>query len=317
MVSWSRLTIGFWSQAVVQEYIERIDRAVSVAREQIEQGNATAWTYFYLGGALGFKGRFYLMERRWFASFLLAVDAVEALKTCQRMDPHNKDVLLGLGIFDYYTAKMSGVLKFLTYLLLHRGDSQEGLAKLRTAAREAVYSTWEAKSVLLHIYLFMEEDYSRALPLARELADRFPSGLRYRYFEGLAYLRMGMDSGYRAVLESLRIEAGKSRSPAQAALWTRQALYLEASRDLFEARPEEARLKLDTILSMADPRTDPAMAAWPVLKKGMSYDLEGKREQAMEFYTQVLEMENGAGAQFLAQKYAKNPVKPKDPFIGY
>lgn len=317
MVSWSRLTLGFWSRDMVREYIERIDRTVAVAGEQIEDGSATAWTYFYLGGALGFKGRFYLMERRWFASFLLAVDAIEALKTCQRMDPLNKDVLLGLGIFDYYTAKMSGVLKFLTYMLVHRGDREEGILKLHTAAREAIYSTWEAKSVLLHIYLFMEEDFPSALPLAAEMANCFPMGSRYKYLEGLLYLRMGMDSAYRDVVETMRLRSRQSGSPPQQAAWARQALYLEVTCDLWEGRTHEARAKLETLLSMADPASDPAMVAWPLLKKGMSYDLDGRREKALEHYTHVMEMANGAGAQFLAQKYAKNPVLPKDPFIGY
>jgi tetratricopeptide (TPR) repeat protein len=317
MVSWSRLAIGFWSKEVVEEFIERIDRAVAVARAEVEEGNPTAWSYFFLGGALGFKGRFYLMERRWFSSFLLAAEAVEALKTCQQMDPQNKDVLLGLGIFDYYTAKMSGFLKFLTYLLVHRGDKEEGLRKLRSAAEEAAYSTWEAKSVLLHIYLFMEEDFPKALPLARDLAESFPSGLRYRYFEGIACLRMGMDSQYRRALEAMRVASGRAGTPAKAALWTRQALYLEAAQELFEGQPIQARATLDTILSMPDPVSDPAMIAWPLLKKGMSYDLEGEREKALEHYNRVLEMENGAGAQFLAQKYLKDPAKPKDPFIGY
>jgi tetratricopeptide (TPR) repeat protein len=317
MVSWSRLVIGFWSPEMVREYIDRIDRAIAVAKEQIEDGSPTAWTYFYLGGALGFKGRFHLMERKWLTSFFLAADAVEALKTCQRMDPLNKDVLLGLGIFDYYTAKMSGVLKFLTYLLLHRGDREEGLRKLHIAAREAIYSTWEAKSILLHIYLFLEADFSRALPLAGELANRFPSIPRYKYFEGLANLRIGMDSGYRGVVDSMRQVSLNPESSAEGVLWTRQALYLEAAHDLFEGLTEEARAKLDTLLSMADPVSDPAMVAWPILKRGMSYDLEGRREKALEHYTRVLEMENGAGAQFLAQKYRDNPVRSKDPFIGY
>jgi len=58
MVSWSRLAIGFWTQEVVEEYIDRIDRAIAVAREQIEDRNDTAWTYFYLGGALGSRAGF-------------------------------------------------------------------------------------------------------------------------------------------------------------------------------------------------------------------------------------------------------------------
>jgi hypothetical protein len=59
------------------------------------------------------------------------------------------------------------------------------------------------------------------------------------------------------------------------------------------------------------------MIAWPILKKGMSYDLEGKRDTALGLYRQVLKMENGAGAQFLAEKCIDAAPRKGDPFLGY
>ncbi len=76
------------------------------------------------------------MQQKWFSSYNLAYDSIQALRTCQKLDPDNKDVLLGLGIYDYYTAKLSGVLKFLTYLFLHRGDKEEGLRNLTLQRRK-------------------------------------------------------------------------------------------------------------------------------------------------------------------------------------
>ncbi|MBN1106116.1 MAG: hypothetical protein JXL84_22090 [Deltaproteobacteria bacterium] len=317
MVSWSRLSSGFWGRESVEEYTERIDLAISKARAVIGEGVPNSYTYFYLGGALGFKGRFNLMEHNWLSSFFLALDAIDALKTCQRMDPSNKDVLLGLGIFDYYTAKLSGVLKFLTYLLLHKGDSEEGLRKLRVAAEEATYSSIEAKSVLLHIYLFMEGNHHKALPLAKELTMRFERSPRYKYLKALAYSRLRMDSRTTELLDSMRSLAKEQTSETQAAIWIRQALYLEATQALDDECYDDARSSLDRILSMPDPIHDPSMVAWPLLKKGMSYDLEGEREKALVLYRRVMNMENGAGAQFLAEKYADTPIEKKDPFIGY
>jgi hypothetical protein len=49
----------------------------------------------------------------------------------------------------------------------------------------------------------------------------------------------------------------------------------------------------------------------------MSYDLEGKRDTALGLYRQVLKMENGAGAQFLAEKCIDGAPKKGDPFLGY
>ena len=317
MVSWSRLSIGFWTKETLEEYVHRIDLTISVARKRIENQEADSFDYFYLGGALGFKGRFELMQHNWFSSYLLAYEAIEALRTCVKMDPSNVDVLLGLGIYDYYTAKLSGVVRFLTYLFLYKGDEEEGLRKLRTAADHAIYSAVESKSMLLHIYLFMEEDFSKALPFARELAEKFQENPRYKYFEGIVYIRGNQDTRYAEVLNFTRAESARQGSKAKAQMWANQALYLEASFHLFRNQPEQARAKLDALLNQVDPITDPAMAAWPLLKKGMSYDLEGKRDTALEIYRAIRTMENGAGAQFLAEKCMDEAPKKGDPFLGY
>jgi len=317
MVTWSKLASGFWSPEMVLQYGERIDKAIRIAKKKIENGKSDSFTYFYLGGALGFKGRFHLMEQKWLSSFYLAIEAIRALQTCREMDPSNKDVLLGLGIFDYYTARLSGVLKFLSYLLVHKGDKEEGLRKLHIAAEQAIYSSIEAKSLLLHIYLFLEEDYTqKALVRANELAERFSESPRNRYLEGVAYIRLDMDHEYREVVDCLR-QTACSSSKEKAIIWEKQALYLEASHDLFHDRYESARSRLDIILSHLDPESDPIMIAWPLLKKGMSYDLEGNREEASTYYKKILAMKNGAGAQFLAEKYLDEPAQRGDPFLGY
>ena len=78
-----------------------------------------------------------------------------------------------------------------------------------------------------------------------------------------------------------------------------------------------ARSRLDVILSQTYPSTDPAMVTWPLLKKGMSYDLGGQREKALAYYRRIVKVRNGGGAQFLAEKYINSRVKEKDRFLGY
>jgi len=257
------------------------------------------------------------MQQNWFSSYNLAYDAIQALKTCQKLEPDNKDVLLGLGIYDYYTARLSGVLKFLTYLFLHRGNKDEGLRKLKVAAKEAIYSGPEAKSMLIHIYLFLEEDFSKALPLIQDLRTKFRKNMRYPYFEGLLHIRQNHELKYREMVEFLRTESLRKATKAESRIWENQALYLEATYHLFRGETQQARSNLDAILSKADPALDPDMIAFPILKKGMSYDLEGKREKALEYYRQILNMENGASAQFFAQKCIDEACKKGDPFLGY
>ena len=76
-------------------------------------------------------------------------------------------------------------------------------------------------------------------------------------------------------------------------------------------------MKLKEILKYSDPENDPAMIAWPIVKIGMTYDLEGNRKEAKKYYRQILEMENGSGAQFMAERCLDKPPKEKAPIIGY
>ena len=221
MVSWSRVVSGFWSPENVKEYLERVDRTISVARRRIENSDAESYDYFYLGGALGFKGRFELSRGNWLSSFFLATEAIEALKRCLNMDPNNKDVLLGIGIFDYYTTRLSGVLKFLSYLLIHKGDKEEGLRKLNIAASEATYSGTEAKSMLLHIYLFLEEDFPKSLIIAKALAERYDENPRFKVLEGVTYIRLGMDPQFWNRVHGLRQRSLSASSSKMASMWER------------------------------------------------------------------------------------------------
>jgi tetratricopeptide (TPR) repeat protein len=317
MVSWSRLASGFWSPDIVQGYKNRIDRTIDMAEALVDKQLADSYDFFYLGGALGFKGRFELMEGNWVSSFFLATDAIDALKTCLQMDPNNKDVLLGIGTFDYYTARFDGVLKFLTYLLLHKGNKEEGLKKLNIAANEAIYSATESKSLLLHIYLFLEQDFKNALILSSELAGRYTENPRFKILQGVSYIRLDMYPQYKETLNELRQRSTAASKKETAAIWERRKLYLESVYTLFQGHYSEARSILKKILDDQDPVNDPLMIAWPLMKIGMSYDLEKNREKAISYYNDVLNMENGSGAQFLAEKLLHSPLSRGDPFIGY
>ena len=318
MVSWSRLASGVWTNKMVEEYGRRIEKTVEVAENAVDKNKNDCYAYFYLGGALGFEGRFKLMERKFLSSFFLAQDAVKALNTSLEICPDNQDILFGLGIFDYYTARFSGVLKFLSYLLIHRGDKEEGLRKLQCAADGAVYSSIEAKSLLLHIYLYMEEDhYDKALALAEELTERYPGNARFKFFEGVSYIRLNKYAGYENVVNFFREKGRRMPSRNQALIWENRGIYLEACYDLSHDKVSKARAELETILFKVDPMADPSMLAWPLLKLGMSYDMEEKRKKALNYYEQILNLENGAGAQFLAYKYKRKPAVKSDPFIEY
>jgi tetratricopeptide (TPR) repeat protein len=315
MVSWSELAAGFWTPEVLDRFEARIEQAVDAASRRVERNPSDAGAYFYLGGSLGFKGRLLLMQQSYFSAFTAAVRAVEALEACLKLDPDNRDVLFGLGTFEYYTAKLSGILRFLSWFLIHPPDRREGLRKLHLAAAEGTATRFEARSQLLHIYLFLEDDPARALPIAEGLSRRFPGNPRFAYLLGVTRMRGG--GGIKSVVDLLKQRRNETPSPQDKLAWDNTRLYLLAGRALYESRMADARGLLKTVLARVDPARDPFMAAFPTLKVGMSHDLQGDREIALELYERVRSMKNGAGGQFLAEKYMERPIRPSDPFLSY
>lgn len=317
MVSWSRLVSGFWTAENIDTFKKRIDQAIQVAKTRVEGKTAGSIDYFYLGGALGFSGRFEMMQKKWFSAFLTSRKAIKALEMCREMDPSNFDALLGLGTYEYYTAKLSGVLRFLSFLLLQTPDKNEGLRKLNLAAEKGVYSRTEAKSVLLNICLFLESDCPRAYSLARELGKKYQKDPVYKHFEGVAAIKLGDKDAYEQTLVYMRNKRDTAISEQTRNKWARRILYLSSVHDLFHGRYPDAREKLQKVLDLSDPESDPLMAFWPLVKIGITFDLEGKKGPAKEYYRKVLKLKNAAGAQFLAERCLKNPPVEKDPVIGY
>ena len=315
MVIWSRMAAGFWSAETIEEYNNSIELTISVAKERIERDKADSTAYFYLGGALGFKGRLQLMQHKFFSSYLVSRDAIDALNTCLKMEPENRDILLGLGIYDYYTSRLSGVLRFLSNIFFHKGDRHEGLRKLHVAANEAMYSFLEAKSVLLYIYLFLESDFTKARPLAEELAEKFDGCPKYGYLKGVTYIKLGMNPHYRQTVDYLYRRSRIDSSPIDSSIWRSWGRYLEVSYFLSHDRYEAAISILNDILNHKDPLHNPYMSAWPLLKLGMVCDIKGEREKALEYYRNVLNMHNAAGAQFLAEKFIRRAALRQDPLL--
>jgi hypothetical protein len=128
---------------------------------------------------------------------------------------------------------------------------------------------------------------------------------------------MGRDSRYRDILREFIAKGSREDIYPSALWWERRALYLEATYALFKGHFVDARKRLHAILGHPDLANDPAMVAWPRIKLGMSYELEGRRGKAEKYYKGIIRMENAAGAQFLAKRLLQNDLKRDDPFIGY
>ncbi|MBI5245065.1 MAG: hypothetical protein HY922_15485 [Elusimicrobia bacterium] len=166
---------------------EDIARAVKLADGLLDSPDPIrkADGHFVAGMGLGLHGQAEVLRGRWMKAYSDGKKAIKHLKKCIKLDPGNQDVLLGLGIFDYQTARLPVLLK-VPMFFVHRGDAKRGIAYIRQAMERGRFSREQAGTFLLSIYL-KEGDMESALSLLKGLRRQFP-GSSYFVFREAALL---------------------------------------------------------------------------------------------------------------------------------
>ncbi|MBI3564037.1 MAG: hypothetical protein HY079_02440 [Elusimicrobia bacterium] len=146
--------------------------------------------YFVSGMALGTLGQWRLMKHHYLDAFFAGKKAVKHLKKCLKLDSDYADARLGLGVFDYQSSHLSGVLK-LGILLGMRGDEKRGLEGIVHAMEHARYATHQSAEILSQIYIADKKDWARALPVVQRLRAAFPESPYFTFLETTLHYRLG------------------------------------------------------------------------------------------------------------------------------
>ncbi len=209
--------------------------------------------YFVSGMALGTLGQWRLMRGHWMDAYFAGKKAIKHLKKCVKMDPTYYDAQLGLGVFDYQTAHLSGIAKLGILLGVH-GDEKRGLEEIQIAADKSRYASRQASEFLMCIFIIDLHDFARALPVVQKLRENFPQSPYYQFLEALLRHRLG---------------------DQDASLALARELYAQIAADPAAFRPKWMTLVCG--LSGADCLTKPdALAALPWFDHALGSHRQGK-----------------------------------------
>ncbi|MDE2510780.1 MAG: hypothetical protein KGL74_06635 [Elusimicrobia bacterium] len=162
--------------------------------------------YFVSGMALGTLGQWRLMKSHWMDAYFTGKKAVKTLKKCAKLDPNYADVRLGLGVFDYQTAHLSGVAK-IGILFGLRGNEKKGLEGISYAMENSPTAGRQAAQLLSQIYLVDMHDFARALPVLQRLRRDFPDSPYFLFLEALTRQRLGDWDGSLVLGRELFLQA--------------------------------------------------------------------------------------------------------------
>lgn len=162
--------------------------------------------HFVLGMAYGTKGQWSLMKGHWLEAWSDGKKAIKHLRKCEKLDSSYYDAELGLGVFDYEAAQLSGIAKIGAIIGGMQGNEARGLARLRLAAEKGRYGSRQAEVFLATIFFMDKKRYDQALPLLDRLREQFPDSLYFQFLAAAAESKTGnvdlsLDTAWRAFQE--------------------------------------------------------------------------------------------------------------------
>ena len=240
--------------------------------------------YFVSGMALGTHGQWRLMKGHFMDAYFIGKKAVKNLKKCAKLAPDYADVRLGLGVFDYQTAHLSGAAK-IGILFGLRGNEKKGLEGIIYAMEHSPTAGRQAAQLLSQIYILDKRDYASALPVVQRLRRDFPDSPYFVFLEAFLRDRLGEKEASLALGREVFDAAAAAPSEFRPK-WLTLVCGLSGAACLSRGDVEAALAWLDRALEApVKPRTKPdAYQGFLRLNRGQALDILGRREEAVADY---------------------------------
>jgi tetratricopeptide (TPR) repeat protein len=311
MITWWRIMIDIDNRQYDEQFFNELEGVVGLCDSLLDVDENNVDAIFFKGGAIGFEGRLRFHRDDWLAAANAGRKALPLVQKARELDPQNYDILLGTGIYNYYAEVIPNEYPFVKPLLLFipSGDRQKGLEQLRLASERGKYAAIETSYFLMQIYYSYERDYPRALEIARSLHARFPDNMMFHRYVGRCHVVMSnwQDAGetFREIIT--RVQAGARGYTAGV---EREAVYYLGLCAMHARQYEKALqeyYRCDEMSRQLDVHEQSGFMVMANLKIGMIYDLQGKRDLALQQYAKVRTMKEYKDSLVQAERYLKIP----------
>ncbi len=313
MADWWRILLDIDNDSLDDKFIGKLDVVIDKCDSILDKNPDDITALFFKGGSLGFRGRLHANRGSWIKA---ANDGRLALPIVQRafkIAPDNYDILLGIGIYNYYAEAIPEQYPIVKPLMIFfpSGDKKKGIEQLIAAAANAKYAAVEAEFSLLQLYYTHERSYDKALDIAEKLFAQFPKNVVFHRYIGRCFVSLGKWENARATFSDVlaRCENPPGGTVGYGESAKREALYYLGVSAMNAGKYNEALgdfLSTDEISRSIDKDGESGFMVMANLKIGFIYDLQMKRDVAMQQYNKVLAMKKFENSYDLAEQYLKN-----------
>ena len=317
MIDWWKIMLDMDDESLDDAFLAKLDVVINKCDSMLDLNSDDVTALFFKGGALGFRGRLRANRGSWIKAANDGRLALPIVRRAFKIAPDNYDILLGMGIYNYYAEAIPEQYPIVKPLMFFfpSGNKKKGIEQLTTAAANAKYASVEAGYSLLQLNYTHERQYEKALEIAQKLFERYPKNVVFQRYIGRCYVSLGKWAEAHATFDDIVTrchEAGGAVGYSDSA--EREALYYlgvyAMNRGNYVAALEELH-KCDEISQKVDKNGESGFMVMANLKLGFINDLLMKRDLALVHYNKVLGMKKFENSYEQAEQYIKTPYPVK------
>ncbi len=311
MIEWERILIDLDNESNDERFIALLEKTIEVCDERLDKNEDDVTALFFKGGSIGFRGRLYANREDWVKAANDGRIALPIVQQAYKLAPTNYDVLLGIGIYNYYAELIPEQYPFVKPLMIFfpDGDRVKGISQLRQASEKAEFANIEASYFLMQLMFQYEKQFGNALEIAVRLHEKYPNNVVFHRYVGRCRAALGHWNEMTAEFDSILafVKAGKLGYNKNV---EREAHYYLGLSEMQNGRNDAALrhfYKTDELSRSLDKEGPSGFMIMSNLRVGMIYDAQSKREYAIKQYNKVLDMKDYQDSHKTAGKYLKTP----------
>lgn len=307
MVDFWRITLYRYTDKINDDFLKKIKKVIQVSDKLLDENEYDITGLFFKGGALGYRARFYTNEKEWFSAAADGKEAYDILMRAHEKAPGNHDIMLGTGLFNYFSVAIPEDYPVLKPVVLFfpPGNKKLGLLQLRASMHHSRYSSVEAEVALMQIYYSFEKDFDQAFFYANDLFTRFPRNPYFHRFLGRCYVKQGkweeIEATWRDVVKKcLARELGYDN------LTAREGLYyvgLSLQRKGDQQMAIKYLKKCLDVSEYVDGDKESGYYSSSLLKLGISYKKLNDKKNSLYYFKKVLEVDDNQNNHATAKRY--------------
>ncbi|MDQ8185812.1 hypothetical protein [Pelagicoccus sp. SDUM812002] len=306
LIEWWKVTAAAWEEDedLCAPMLAAVDRSLAAAERLIEQGDPTGEGHFVKGATLGLQGRWHIKNRHWRKSYSIGKQAKENLEKALEINPELYDAYSGIGIYDYFVAKLPGVVRFFAFSG-QPADPADGMKMAELSLEKGTYTVVGTRAALALIYLRTELNPAKANEMIDTLIAEYPHS---PFFGSLRLIALYDLNKPEALAAEAARQAGLLAEGHFPAERTAQVLFAEGLAHFRQqdwAAADQAYAKAVAAGNPSDPFT-----TWAKLHRGNILDVQGNRKAARAIYRDVRTSLNRWGTERLAKDYLRDAFDP-------